>query len=197
MATGDGDMNAATTWHTVVPTALGELTLMRDQDALRGLYYPHHWYRPDPVTFGPRREDGFAEAVGQLGEYLAGQRHEFDLALGPHGSEFQHQVWNLVRHVAYGDTVTYGGLADRLGGDVTAQQVGAAVGRNPLCIVLPCHRVVGAAGTLTGYAGGLARKRLLLDLEQTTQPTLMLPSVITDDLLVASHDRAVHGVYPP
>lgn len=174
------DTTAATSWHTVVPTALGELTLVRDADALRGLYYPHHWYLPNPVTFGPRREDGFDEAVGQLGEYLAGQRHEFDLALALRGNEFQQQVWNLVGQVPYGDTVTYGGLARRLGRDVTAQQVGAAVGRNPLCIFLPCHRIVGAAGKLTGYAGGLARKRHLLDLEQTTQPTLMLlPVVIT------------------
>ncbi len=191
------DTNDATTWHTVVPTALGQLTLVRDQDALRGLYYPHHWHLPDPVTFGPRREDGFADAVGQLAEYLAGQRHEFDLVLAPRGNEFQHQVWNLVRHVAYGDTVTYGGLADRLGGEVTAQQVGAAVGRNPLCIFLPCHRVVGAAGALTGYAGGVARKRLLLDLEQTTRPTLMMPSLITDDMLVGSHGPDLRGVYPP
>jgi methylated-DNA-[protein]-cysteine S-methyltransferase len=173
------DTASATSWHTVVPTALGELTLVRDADALLGLYFPNHWYRPDPVTFGPRRADGFDEAAGQLGEYLAGQRREFDLALGPRGDEFQQLVWNLVRQVPYGDTVTYGALARRLGGDVTAQQVGAAVGRNPLCIVLPCHRVVGAAGKLTGYAGGLARKRHLLDLEQTGLPPLMLPATGT------------------
>jgi len=173
------DTNAAATWHTVVTTTLGELTLVRDADALRGLYFPHHWYRPSPQTFGPRCDDGFGEAVGQLGEYLAGQRHEFDLALASRGREFQQRVWDLVQQVPYGDTVTYGALACRLGRDVTAQQVGAAVGRNPLCIFVPCHRVVGAAGKLTGYAGGLARKRLLLDLEQTTRPTLELPVLIT------------------
>jgi methylated-DNA-[protein]-cysteine S-methyltransferase len=173
------DTNVATSWHTVVSTALGELTLVRDADALRGLYFPHHWHLPSPVTFGPRCDDGFAEAVGQLGEYLAGQRHEFDLALAPRGRDFQQRVWNLVGQVPYGDTVTYGALACRLGRDVTAQQVGAAVGRNPLCIFLPCHRVVGAGSKLTGYAGGLARKRYLLDLEQPVQPILVLPSVIT------------------
>jgi methylated-DNA-[protein]-cysteine S-methyltransferase len=94
-------------------------------------------------------------------------------------------VWNLVRHVPYGDTVTYGALAGRLGGDVTAQQVGAAVGRNPLCIVVPCHRVVGAAGRLTGYAGGLARKRHLLDLEQTGLPPLVLPELGTGRAVAA------------
>ncbi len=84
-----------------------------------------------------------------------------------------------MRQVPYGDTVTYGALACRLSREVTAQQVGAAVGRNPLCIFVPCHRVVGVGSKLTGYAGGLARKRLLLDLEQSTLPTLTLPSVLT------------------
>lgn len=173
------DTNAATSWHTVVPTALGELTLVRDADALLGLYFPNHWYRPDPVTFGPRRGDGFDEVAGQLGMYLAGERRAFDVALGPRGDEFQRRVWTMVRQVSYGETVTYGALAGRLGGDVTAQQVGAAVGRNPLSILVPCHRVVGAAGKLTGYAGGLARKRHLLDLEQTGLPPLVLPDVGT------------------
>jgi methylated-DNA-[protein]-cysteine S-methyltransferase len=170
-------MATDTNWHMVVSTALGELTLVRDADGLRGLYFPHHWYRPDPATFGPRRADGFEAAAGQLAEYLAGQRREFDLPLSPRGDGFQLRVWGLVRQIRYGDTVTYGALAGRLGGDVTAQQVGAAVGRNPLCIVVPCHRVVGAAGKLTGYAGGLARKRHLLDLEQTGQPPLVLPGL--------------------
>jgi methylated-DNA-[protein]-cysteine S-methyltransferase len=166
--------NTATSWHTVVSTTLGELTLVRDADALLGLYFPNHWYRPDPVTFGPRRADGFDEAAAQLGEYLAGERRDFELALDPRGDELQQRVWDLVRQVPHGDTVTYGALAGRLGGDVTAQEVGAAVGRNPLCIVVPCHRVVGAAGKLTGYAGGLARKRYLLDLEQTGIPPLVV-----------------------
>jgi len=173
------DKNAARCWHTTVPTALGELTLVRDADAVRGLYFPHHRGLPSSSTFGVRCDDGFDEAVGQLAEYLAGQRHEFDLVLAPDGSEFQQRVWNLVRQVPYGDTVTYGALAGRLGRESTAQQVGAAVGRNPLCVFVPCHRVVGAAGKLTGYAGGLARKRLLLDLEQSTRPMLMMPSAIT------------------
>ena len=185
------DTNTATRWHTVVTTALGELTLVREADALRGLYFPHHWGSPGPATFGVRRDDGFDEAVGQLGEYLAGQRREFDLALAPRGGEFQQRVWTLVRQVPFGDTVTYGALASRLGRGVTAQQVGAAVGRNPLCVFVPCHRVVGAGNKLTGYAGGLARKRLLLDLEQPTRPTLMLPSV----RVIPSHDRGVRGVY--
>ena len=170
-------MATATNWHKVVSSALGELTLVRDGDGLRGLYFPHHWHRPDPATFGPRRADGFDAVAGQLAEYLTGTRREFDLPLSPPGAEFQLRVWHLVRQIPYGDTVTYGALAGRLGTDVTAQQVGAAVGRNPLCVLVPCHRVVGAAGKLTGYAGGLARKRHLLDLEQTGLPPLVLPGL--------------------
>jgi methylated-DNA-[protein]-cysteine S-methyltransferase len=82
------------------------------------------------------------------------------------GDEFQERVWDLVRQIPYGETVSYGELARQLGDGTTAQQVGAAVGRNPVCILIPCHRVVGAGGKLTGFAGGLKRKRLLLDLER-------------------------------
>ena len=85
--------------------------------------------------------------------------------LATNGDEYQERVWSLVRQIPYGETVTYGDLAGQLGGGTTPQEVGAAVGRNPVCLLVPCHRVVGAGGKLTGYAGGLARKRLLLDLE--------------------------------
>ena len=161
------DTNAATRWHTLVPTALGRLSLVRDTDALLGLYYPHHWYMPDPATFGPRRDEGFDEAIRQLDEYFAGQRWQFGLSLAPRGDKFRHSAWNLVQQVPYGHTTTYGDPAGRLGGDVTAQQVGAAMGRNPLCIFIPCHRVLGSTGKLTGYAGGVGRKQHLLDLEQS------------------------------
>jgi methylated-DNA-[protein]-cysteine S-methyltransferase len=153
------------TWHTTVPSALGELTLVRDDEGLRGLYFPHHWYLPDTATFGPPSEHGFTDAVNQLGQYLGGMRREFDLALSPRGDAFQRQAWEHVAQVSYGQTVTYGELAARIGGGVTAQQVGAAIGRNPLCILIPCHRVVGRGGKLTGYVGGISRKRHLLELE--------------------------------
>ena len=152
-------------WHTVVTTELGELTLVRGADGLRGLYFPHHWYRPAQATFGPRRDVGFAATAAQLAEYLAGRRTGFDLEQAPRGDEFQQRVWDLVAQVPYGATVTYGELGRRLGSDVTAQEVGAAVARNPLCIVVPCHRVVGSDGSLTGYAGGMERKEYLLHLE--------------------------------
>jgi len=173
------DTDAATSWHTVVPTALGELTLVRDADALLGLYFPNHWYRHDPVTYAPHRADEFDEAACLRDWYLSGQRREFDPALDPRGDTLQQRVGNLLRWAPHGETVTHGALSDRAGGDVAAQQVGAAVGRNPPSIVLSCHRVVGAAGKLTGYGGGPARKRHLLDLEQTGLPPLMLPEVGT------------------
>jgi methylated-DNA-[protein]-cysteine S-methyltransferase len=161
------DMDSTARTHTRVSTALGELTLVRDEEALLGVYYRNHWGRPDPSAFGPRNRTGFDEAVAQLDAYLAGRRTAFDLLVRLEGDEFQQRVWSRIQRVPYGATVTYGALARELGDGTTAQEVGAAVGRNPLCIVVPCHRVVGAAGKLTGYAGGLARKRLLIDLEQT------------------------------
>ncbi|WP_445170072.1 methylated-DNA--[protein]-cysteine S-methyltransferase [Mycolicibacterium sp. Dal123E01] len=153
-------------WHSVIATPLGALTVVRDEDGLRGLYFPHHWYRPSQDTFGPRRDEGFSHVARQLDEYLAGQRREFEIPRSVRGDEFQLAVWQLIDRVPYGDTTTYGQLAAQLDVAATAQQVGAAVGRNPLCIIVPCHRVVGAGGKLTGYAGGVGRKRRLLDVER-------------------------------
>jgi methylated-DNA-[protein]-cysteine S-methyltransferase len=93
-------------------------------------------------------------------------RERFELPLDARGDDFQHRVWDLIDRIGYGQTVSYGELARELGGQVLAKDVGAAVGRNPLCVIVPCHRVVGKDGALTGYAGGLARKRFLLDLEE-------------------------------
>ena len=106
----------------------------------------------------------------QLGEYVAGERRGFELPVCAPGSPSLKRVWDLLRQIPYGQTVTYGELARDLGGCVTAQEVGAAVGRNPVCILIPCHRVLGAGGKLTGYAGGLGRKRFLLDLERKAAP---------------------------
>jgi methylated-DNA-[protein]-cysteine S-methyltransferase len=102
----------------------------------------------------------------QLTEYLAGERRKLELSLVARGEPVQTAVWDLVAQIPYGATTTYGEIAAEIGGGVTAQQVGAAVGRNPLTIIVPCHRVVGRNGKLTGYAGGLARKRYLLDLQR-------------------------------
>lgn len=152
--------------HAVVGSPLGDLTLVGDGGCLTGVYFRHHWYRPDPAGFGVRADAGFGEASRQLAEYFAGQREAFDLAVDARGDGFQRRVWSLVSRIPYGQTASYGELARQLGGNVLAKDVGTAVGRNPLSMIVPCHRVVGKDGRLTGYAGGLARKRFLLDLEQ-------------------------------
>ncbi len=161
-----------TSTHTTFASPIGELTLVATEDRLTGVYFPHHWYMPDPATFGPRSDQGFGEVKRQLGEYFAGQRDRFDLPVDAHGDEFQRRVWDLVNRIPYGHTTTYGDLARELGSGVLAKDVGAAVGRNPLCIVVPCHRVVGKNGALTGYAGGLGRKRFLLNLEEPLERRL-------------------------
>jgi methylated-DNA-[protein]-cysteine S-methyltransferase len=152
--------------HTITDSPLGELTLVADEGKLTGVYFRHHWYAPDRATFGPRSDDGFAEVKEQLAEYFAGARQTFELPAEPRGGAFQNLVWGLIGEIPYGQTVTYGDLAREAGGGATPKDVGAAVGRNPLSVVVACHRVVGKDGRLTGYAGGLARKRFLLDLEE-------------------------------
>ena len=158
------------TRHSVIDSPLGELTVVADGGALTGIYFRHHWHRPAEDTFGPRinaESDGLlAEAGVQLTDYLAGDRTDFNLPITLHGDERQHRVWKLLTAIPYGDTVTYGELAAALADGTTAQEVGQAVGRNPLCIIVPCHRVVGSNGQLTGYAGGLKRKQFLLELEE-------------------------------
>lgn len=156
--------------HARVTTSIGELTLVAEDDALTGLYFPGHWHLPVESSFGVRVEVAgdalLARAVAELGEYLAGTREAFELPVATHGDEFSERVWALLRTIPYGRTTTYGALAEQLGNPRLAQRVGQAVGRNPVSIVVPCHRVVGAGGSLTGYAGGLDRKRRLLELEE-------------------------------
>ncbi|MFB7517310.1 methylated-DNA--[protein]-cysteine S-methyltransferase [Streptomyces sp. NPDC056144] len=158
--------------HTVIPTDLGPVTVVARDRALVGLYFAEHTRRPAEETFGPGvgldEDPLLAEAARQLRDYLAGDRLDFDLPLAPAGDGFQHAVWKLVAAVPRGETTTYGAIARGLGDPKLAQRVGQAVGANPLCVYVPCHRVVGADGSLTGYAGGLARKRALLDLEEPT-----------------------------
>ena len=152
--------------HTTIESRLGDLTVVAQDGAVTGLYFPHHWYLPDLASFGDRNDTGFDDIRDQLSDYLAGARRHFDVPVHAQGDEFQERVWDLLTRIPYGETVTYGELARDLGDATTAQQVGAAVGRNPACILIPCHRVVGTGGKLTGYAGGLRRKRFLLDTER-------------------------------
>ena len=127
---------------------------------------------PDQDTPSPAAAAGLRRATVQLGEYFAGRRTDFDLSLAPAGSPFQLKVWAALCDIPYGCTESYGALAARIGQPTASRAVGLANGRNPIAIVVPCHRVIGASGTLTGYAGGLERKRWLLDLEGALQPTL-------------------------
>lgn len=129
-----------------------------------------------PVPEGERRDDDdvLRRATAQLAAYFAGELTDFDLPLAPLGTPFQQQVWAELRRIPYGTTASYGAIAARLGRTGHgARAVGMANGRNPLPVVVPCHRVVGAAGTLTGYGGGMARKQLLLELEGALQPRLL------------------------
>ena len=159
-----------TTRHTVIDSPIGPLTLVRDDDGLTGLYYPGHWTNPDQTAFGPRidpgDDPGFDDAIAQLNEYFAGERQDFGLPLNPRGSERAQRLWRLLAEIPYGQTTTYGALAREIGDGISARAIGGFVGHNPLSIFIPCHRVVGSTGKLTGYAGGLERKRYLLELEK-------------------------------
>jgi methylated-DNA-[protein]-cysteine S-methyltransferase len=158
------------TRHSIIDSPLGELTIVADGEALTGIYFRHHWHRPAQDAFGAQvdaqSDPLLAEAGAQLTAYLSGDRADFNLPITLHGDERQHRVWKLLTAIPYGDTVSYSELAGALADGTTAQEVGQAVGRNPLSIVVPCHRVVGSNGQLTGYAGGLKRKQFLLDLEE-------------------------------
>ncbi|WP_410586993.1 methylated-DNA--[protein]-cysteine S-methyltransferase [Amycolatopsis sp. lyj-23] len=156
--------------HAVLDSPIGPLTVVGADAFVTGLYFPNHWTRPDRTAFGERDDTAFPEAVRQLAEYFAGQRTEFDVPTQAAGPDFDRAVWTEIAKIPYGATATYGELARAVGG--LPHEVGAAVGRNPLSILVACHRVVGKNGKLTGYAGGLKRKEFLLDLERPRDSTL-------------------------
>lgn len=144
-----------------VASPIGDLLLSGGVEAITGV----HLGRFAPPAGAREDPDAFVEAVGQLDEYFAGGRKEFDLPIAPAGTAFQLVVWDEVRAIPYGRTSTYGELAERIGRPGAARAVGAANGANPISILIPCHRLVGSKGELTGYSGGLGAKRRLLDLE--------------------------------
>ncbi|MDV3220434.1 methylated-DNA--[protein]-cysteine S-methyltransferase [Intrasporangium sp.] len=156
--------------HVVVPSPIGDLTVVARDGAITHLLMDAAKYRPtDPEVFGEagsRHEEPFSAAIAQLEAYFAGELRDFDLPLAPRGDDFQQRVWGLLRTIPYGETRTYGDLAVTLGDRNLAQAVGTANGRNPIAVVIPCHRVIGGDGSLVGYAGGLERKRFLLGLEE-------------------------------
>lgn len=155
--------------HLVTDSPIGPITLIADGERLACLYMVDHRHAPDSDEFGPAAPaDGLlGEARRQLAEYFDGERTEFDLPLVDDvGTPFQRRVWAELREIPYGETISYAELARRIGQPTAFRAVGLANGRNPISIVVPCHRVVGASGSLIGYGGGLDRKQLLLNLER-------------------------------
>lgn len=152
--------------HTVVDSPIGPLTLVAVNGSLTGLYMDQQRHRPRGDPFGEPDATPLTKVIIQLDEYFAGQRTEFDVPLTPAGTPFQRTVWAALREIPYGATVSYGHLAERIGRPTAVRAVGLANGKNPISIIVPCHRVVGSTGDLTGYGGGLQRKQHLLELER-------------------------------
>jgi len=157
-----------------MPSPIGTLCLCAEDDQLVELHLPD---RPAPAVAaapaGSERRGVLARTIAQLTEYFAGERHDFDLPLAPRGTAFQTQVWRALAEIPFGTTCSYGDLARVVGRPSASRAVGAANGRNPIAIILPCHRVIGSNGELTGYGGGLPMKRWLLEHERArVQPSL-------------------------
>ncbi|MCW8377531.1 methylated-DNA--[protein]-cysteine S-methyltransferase [Streptomyces justiciae] len=152
--------------HTVIDSPYGPLTLVATDGILSNLYMTDQRHRPAQETFGARDDRPFGEAIDQLEAYFAAELKEFTLELHLHGTPFQRSVWEQLLRIPYGETRSYGELAAALGNPGASRAVGLANGKNPISIIVPCHRVVGSNGSLTGYGGGLERKQRLLDFER-------------------------------
>lgn len=169
--------------HAIIESELGPITLVAEGGDLVGVYFASHRPRPDRGGFGPAVRcltDPVLGAAGrQLEQYLAGQRTSFELPARVAGSTFERRVWDAVGVVPYGETMSYGELAETLGNRSWAREVGIALSRNHLCLVVACHRVVGKDGRLTGYAGGIEAKRRLLHLESSNAADAVRPGALT------------------
>jgi methylated-DNA-[protein]-cysteine S-methyltransferase len=157
-----------TRYYTHSDSPFGELMLLSDGKALTGVYMPDQRHGPPAPAPEWRRDDSlpaFSAAKEQLASYFRGERTRFDLPLSATGTAFQQRVWTELSAIPFGETISYAELARRIGNAKAVRAVGLANGRNPLGIVVPCHRVIGANGSLTGYGGGLDRKRALLEFE--------------------------------
>jgi len=152
--------------HSIADSPLGPLTLVADDGVLSGLYMTEQRHRPAEASFGERDPAAFGSVNEQLKAYFEGKLTRFDVPLALAGTPFQQRVWAALQEIPYGSVAAYGQLADRLGQPGASRAVGLANGRNPVGIIVPCHRVVGSDGNLTGYGGGLGRKRFLLDFER-------------------------------
>jgi methylated-DNA-[protein]-cysteine S-methyltransferase len=147
--------------YTYVDTPIGAILVARDENTIIEI----HFAGAEPKSDWTRDDDALREAAAQLRAYFAGERTTFDLPLAPRGTEFQQSVWDALQRIPYGETTTYSTIAERIGRPAAIRAVGAANGANPIPIVIPCHRVIGASGSLTGFGGGIDVKRQLLALE--------------------------------
>lgn len=161
--------------YTVIESPIDRLVVLSSGDAITGVHMaPHDETFLATIT---RDDAALKRARDQIESYLAGELREFDLELDPEGTEFQRRVWVELTKIAYGETISYGEMAQRLGTPNASRAVGAANGKNPIAIVVPCHRVIGANGSLTGFGGGLPRKKWLLEHEQKQVGFMLRPSV--------------------
>ena len=160
--------------YSYVPSPFGDLLVAGDRDALKLVSFPMRGRKKEPEAGWKRADSAFAEVRRQLADYFAGKRTTFDLELAPEGTEFQRIVWTELQRIPYGETISYGELARRIGNPNAQRAVGAANGQNPVSIIIPCHRVIGANGSLTGFGGGLPTKKALLAHEQGGQARLRL-----------------------
>ncbi|MEO7116237.1 MAG: methylated-DNA--[protein]-cysteine S-methyltransferase [Caldimonas sp.] len=172
MSHATGSILTRCTAQSRIDTPLGPLLLARTRDGLAGAWFEAQKHHPAAIDAPVRDDDPLlADAARQLRAYFAGESDVFDLALDLQGTDFQRSVWAELLRIAPGSTCSYGDIAHRLGAPSASRAVGAAVGRNPVSIIVPCHRVVGSTGALTGYAGGLDRKTALLRIEARRDAT--------------------------
>ncbi|WP_254510876.1 methylated-DNA--[protein]-cysteine S-methyltransferase [Anatilimnocola floriformis] len=164
-------MPALETFYSQFESPVGEITLVGDQKSLLGLYMPAHKHWKGLPSGCQRNDDVLAAAREQLTEYFAGERQEFDLPFRFVGTPFQQRVWQELWKIPFGVTISYAEMARRVGQPTATRAVGAANGRNPISIIVPCHRVIASDGKLTGYGGGMENKRWLLDFELANAPT--------------------------
>ncbi len=159
-------MKTATTRYCYWESPLGRLMLAADERGLTALDFEDGKYRTTPTADWQQDTGAFASLIQQLEAYFGGALKEFEIALAPPGTPFQQEVWQALHSVPYGETLSYGALAQRIGRPNAQRAVGAANGRNPIAIIIPCHRIIGHSGKLTGYGGGMDRKKWLLALER-------------------------------
>ena len=150
-------------WYALTPTPIGELLLIAGPEGLLRVEFERKGRKPPAEA--TRDDARLSDVVAQLDDYFAGRRKTFDLRLAPQGTPFQLEVWKALQGITYGQTCSYSDIARTIGRPAAVRAVGAANGANPIPIIIPCHRVIGASGSLTGFGGGLGVKRRLLDLE--------------------------------